>query len=208
MRLNKNGSTVLTCPKCGKDIAGKWATRQHLISIHGVSVRAATNMRDRLAGTGKHSPKERRARKTLHVKCPKTPLLTIERSKQKLTRMVYILVANKSYKYESGRRSRIIYIGTTGKGAIRPATSAVYKASEAFGELHGVRTIKVHVATCRGRRRIRTWEHLESALLAAFRELYFELPHYNKKKGSVRFVEDVSLFQAKALQKLILQFAG
>ncbi len=51
--------------------------------------------------------------------------------------MVYILIANKSYKYDSGVRSHIIYIGTTGKGAHRPATSAVDKASEAFKDLRG-----------------------------------------------------------------------
>lgn len=121
--------------------------------------------------------------------------------------MVYILVANKSYKYPSGRRSRIIYIGTTGKGARRPAISAVNKASEAFGDLYGVKTIEVHIATCRGRKSMKTWEHLESALLVTFRTLHFKLPTYNKKKGSFRYIEDVQLFRHKALQKIILQFA-
>ncbi|HKV95356.1 MAG TPA: hypothetical protein VJW20_22615 [Candidatus Angelobacter sp.] len=122
--------------------------------------------------------------------------------------MVYILVANKTHKYDSGRRSRIIYIGTTGKGADRPAASAVDKASEAFGELHGVKKIEVHIVTCRGRKRVKTWEHLEAALLATFRALYFELPRYNKKKGSVTYVEEIELFRQKALQKLLLQFTS
>ncbi len=121
--------------------------------------------------------------------------------------MVYILVANKSYKYDSGRGSRIIYIGTTGKGAHRPATSAVDKASEAFSELRGVKEIRVHIASCRGRKAMKTWEHLESALLATFRELHWELPKYNKRKGSVDRTEDIRLFRLKALQKLIRQFS-
>lgn len=121
--------------------------------------------------------------------------------------MVYLLVANKSYKYPSGRRSRIIYIGTTGNGAHRPATSAVDKASEAFGELRGLKRIEVHVATCRGRKRMRTWEHLESALIATFRALHFKLPIYNKKRGAVLYMEDIKFFRQKALQNLILQFA-
>jgi hypothetical protein len=121
--------------------------------------------------------------------------------------MVYILVANKSYEYDSGKRSHIIYIGTTGKGAGRPATSAVDKASEAFAELRGVKTIEVHIATCRGRKRMRTWEHLESALLATFRDLHWELPTYNKRKGSVTHMEDVKFFSHRALRKLILRFA-
>jgi hypothetical protein len=120
--------------------------------------------------------------------------------------MVYLLVANKPFKYDSGRRSHIIYIGTTGKGANRPATSAVGKASEAFRELRGVREIKVHIATCRGRKRMKTWEHLESALLATFRELHWELPRYNKRKGSIANTDDISLFSLKALKKIISQF--
>jgi hypothetical protein len=84
--------------------------------------------------------------------------------------MVYILVAKKSYKYPSGRRSQVIYIGTTGKGVRRPATSAVDKASDAFSELRGVREIEAYIATCGGRKAVRTWLHLESSLLAIFRE--------------------------------------
>lgn len=122
--------------------------------------------------------------------------------------MVYILVANKSFKYHSGKRSRIIYIGTTGKGARRPATSAVDKASEAFSELHGVKRIEVYIATCAGRKAMKTWKHLESALLATFMAIHFELPTYNKKKGSGWDIDDATLFRPKALRNLILKFAG
>jgi hypothetical protein len=122
--------------------------------------------------------------------------------------MVYILVANKAYKFKSGRRSRIIYIGTTGKGAQRPATSAVAKASHAFGELRGVKQIEVHIATCGRRRNVRTWQHLESALLATFISLHFELPRYNKKQGADHYPEDIKVFQPRALQKIIREFAS
>jgi hypothetical protein len=140
----------------------------------------------------------------LKVKLSKTSLLTVTRSPQWNKRMVYILVANKSYKYRSGLRSRIIYIGTTGKGAVRPATSAVNKASQAFKTLHGVKTIEVHLATSRGRRAMKTWQYLESALLSTFRGVHFELPIYNKKRGSA-YVED-EVFSQRTLRKLILQF--
>src|SRR5690348_13237428 len=112
----------------------------------------------------------------LRVKCSEKPLLIVRRSGQWNKRMVYILSADKPQKYESGRRSRIVYIGTTGKSSRRPATSAVDKASDAFSELWGVKRIEVHIATCRGRKRMKTWEHLESALLATFRDLHYELP--------------------------------
>jgi hypothetical protein len=76
----------------------------------------------------------------LKVKCSPMSLLTLTRSRQwDKKRMVYILLlGNKYYKYRSGRRSNIIYIGTTGKGAGRPAASAVNKASHVFYKLHGV----------------------------------------------------------------------
>ena len=85
---------------------------------------------------------------SLRVKCSKKPLLTVTRSSQWSNRMVYILVANKLHNYKN-RRSRIVYIGTTGKGAQRPATSAVAKASQAFYKLHGVKEIGVHIVTAK-----------------------------------------------------------
>ena len=144
--------------------------------------------------------------RSLRVKCSKDPLLTVERSNQWATRMVYILIADHYYQYESGRYSQIIYIGTTGKGVRRPATSAVDKASEAFGHLRGVRRIDVHIVTCGGRKAVKTWKHLESSLLAVFRDRYWELPWYNRKKGAIRYAEDVSLFRTKALQNILRKF--
>src|SRR5208337_4837439 len=113
--------------------------------------------------------------RSLRVKCSKKPLLTVTRSRQWGARMVYIVVADKPYKYKSGRRSGVVYIGTTGKGAGRPATSAVAKASQAFTDLRGVKQIEVHIVTCRQRKGSRTWQHLESALLEAFKERYYQL---------------------------------
>ena len=121
--------------------------------------------------------------------------------------MVYILTAKKPQKYKNGR-SRIIYIGTTGKGTQRPATSAVDKASEAFGELRGVREIEVYIVTSGTRQAVRTWEHLESSLLAIFLGRYLELPTYNKKRESIRYAEDVTLFKRKTLEKIILRFVS
>lgn len=120
--------------------------------------------------------------------------------------MVYVLAADRSFKHSNGRRTRIIYIGTTGKGARRPATSAVDKASEAFANLRGVRQIEVHIVTCQRRRAVQTWKHLESALLAAFRDRYYQLPRYNRKRGSMGYAEDVSLFRRKALENLLKRF--
>jgi len=137
----------------------------------------------------------------LRVRCPKQSLLTLTRSRQWTDKIVYILSANKYLKYRNGR-SRIIYIGTTKKGADRPAASAVNKASEVFYKLHGVKTIEVHIATCGPRQKTPTWKRLESSLLDAFRKRYFELPKYNK----VRPKANDGLFGSDALLKLIARF--
>lgn len=137
----------------------------------------------------------------LKVRCPKQPLLTLTRSRQWTDRMVYILAANTYLRYKNGR-SRILYIGTTKKGAGRPAASAANKASEVFYKLHGVKTIEVHVATCAGRKKVPTWKRLESSLLDAFRKRYFELPHQNKVRPRVTD----GLFGTAAMQTLITRF--
>jgi hypothetical protein len=115
--------------------------------------------------------------------------------------MVYILAANKYFKYRNGR-SRIIYIGTTKTGAGRPAASAVNKASQAFGTLHGVKAIEAHIATCRPRKHLKTWKHLEAALLDTFRNRYYQLPKYNKVTPKPK----AGLFVTNALAKIIGRF--
>ncbi|MGD0470632.1 MAG: hypothetical protein ABSA54_19820 [Terriglobales bacterium] len=137
----------------------------------------------------------------LKVKPPKQALLTITRSRQWTDKMVYILAANKPHKYRNGR-SQILYIGTTKRGADRPAASAVNKASAAFYKLRGVKTIDVHIVTCSPRRAMQTWKRLESALLDVFRNRYFQLPRYNK----VRPTTTEGLFSTKALTKIIGKF--
>jgi hypothetical protein len=139
----------------------------------------------------------------LKIKSSKTSLLTITRSPLWSNNMVYILAlaADRSLEYRNGR-SRIIYIGTTKRGAGRPAASAVSKASQAFGRLRGVRTIEVHIATCRPRRRLPTWKHLEAALLDAFWNSYHQLPKYNKVRPKPR----KGLFGYSALAKLVGRF--
>jgi hypothetical protein len=41
---------------------------------------------------------------------------------------------------------------------------------------------------------------------ATFTGLHFRLPIYNKRKGSVDFMEDIRFFREKALKKLLLRF--
>jgi hypothetical protein len=84
----------------------------------------------------------------------------------------------------------------------------VDKASEAFGELRGVKEIEAFIVTSGRRKAVRTWEHLESSLLAIFIGRYLQLPKYNKKRGSIRYADDVTLFKRKTLEQILLRFTA
>lgn len=198
VRVSKDGYILIPCPKCGDHhtIVGGWNFREHLRRIHAMRKAAATKLYKSIKA--QTSGSQRGQMRQLKVRSSKTALLTLTRSRQWTDKMVYILAANKSHKYENGR-SRILYIGTTKKGGNRPAASAVNKASEAFYKLRGVRTIDVHIVTCAPRRAMQTWKRLESALLDVFRNKYFELPRYNKVRPTTR----EGLFNTDALEKII-----
>lgn len=137
---------------------------------------------------------------TLKMKRSKRPSLTLLRSRQwDKKKMAYILVADKSYRTTSGLRSRVIYIGTTAKGAGRPAASAVDKASQVFYKARGVRTIDVYLVTCQGKQATATWRLLEAALIHTFWNIHHQIPTYNKKKPA--HVDGT--FGQRALEKII-----
>ncbi len=55
------------------------------------------------------------------IKVSMKPAVTFTRRALGRRKLVYVALANKSRKYRSGYRSRIVYIGTTRKGAKRIA---------------------------------------------------------------------------------------
>jgi hypothetical protein len=144
-----------------------------------------------------------RKTRTLRVRVSKESALTIDRSRMWKKRLVYILVANKKFKYRSGRRSHILYIGTTGKGARRPAASAVAKAMAIFGDVRGVKQIGVYLLNSDSRPSVRTWQKLESALLALFCQRYYQLPIENKRRGEYVNEEDIRYFRRDNLVKIL-----
>ena len=154
---------------------------------------------------------KKKLRKT-SIRFDDNPAMTVFRARHKLKRVVYVLLADKPQKYGK-KRSRIIYIGESGKrGFERPATSAYRKADQAFGtkksseKLHGVGKIDVHLLTFRGKRNVRLWEELEKNLLAIFANKYKCLPRFNHKgKGSD--VEDIRYFQRSRLDAIIERLA-
>ena len=131
------------------------------------------------------------------------PVMTLSKSRYLKARMVYVLRADRPVKYQKDR-SRIVYIGETGKGPKRPAGSMARMAKEAFNKLHGVRQIDVHAVTCRGRQHVRTWELLERAFLAVFKDIYGEVPRYNLQGKGKRFVlDDISDFNPKRVKNIL-----
>jgi hypothetical protein len=65
----------------------------------------------------------------------------------------------------------------------------------------------IYVASCKSRSGLRGWEYLEDALLALFRQYYYELPKCNDKGKSLRFDTKLRrLFKQESLEKLIMLF--
>lgn len=148
---------------------------------------------------------KRKKRSTLVRFDSSNPAMTLFRSRYWVKRVVYILRADKPQKYSKGR-SRIIYIGESGRGIRRPTASAAAKANAAFGVLRGVKKIDVHLLTFRGKRSVRLWEELERGLLAAFQEKHDCLPCYNIQ-GKSFHVEDVKYFRLRRLRAVIERLA-
>ncbi len=116
----------------------------------------------------------------LNVNLTKNPIMQVQRGAVHKRQCVYVLTVNKPQKYAQGK-SRIIYIGTTEKGAYRVAASAAFQASKVFEKekLFGVRTIYAHILSSKEKPGVETWKKLEFAALMAFKRLHFELPMFN-----------------------------
>src|SRR5271169_592023 len=141
-------------------------------------------------------------RRKINVSCNTSyQVMSIHRTSHWKHHLVYVLKADKPIRY-SKDRSKIVYIGETSSGKQRPAGSAASKAERAFGKLHGVRRLDVHLVTCRGKQRVKTWEELERGLLATFLELYGQLPKYNKQGRKLK-TSDVRLFRRSRLKNIL-----
>src|SRR4051812_29720185 len=105
--------------------------------------------------------------------------MTLGRKALHAARCVYILVTNKHVKYPNGK-SRVVYIGTTKRGARRVASSVAYRAEEAL-ERRGSHTVDAHLLTYTGRTgKHNLWRHLERAALVMFQLEYGSIPILNK----------------------------
>lgn len=135
------------------------------------------------------------------------PCLIIERRAFYANKLVYVLCANKKHRYQWGR-SKIVYIGTTEKGADRIGNSVVNKGRDILDH-HGINQVKAFMVTCSGGRGMKDWpKKLESAFLYNFREYYGCIPLLNKQCGPKQ-KEDVSTnFSEAKIDRAIAYFSN
>lgn len=143
----------------------------------------------------------------MKVSLSKKPVMTVNRHILKKDRLVYLLVGPKPVRYRDGK-SRIVYIGTTKKGADRIAASAAYRAEDIL-DMHGFRYMDVHVVSCKSKQGLKGWRYLEEALLAQFRVNYLDLPRFNVQGNKLKFSDKLeSLFRRKAIDRVLMHFDG
>ena len=141
----------------------------------------------------------------LTIQTGKKPALVINQNALDADRLVYFAVANKKFKYRYGR-SRIVYIGTTQKGAARIASSAASKANDLLS-LHGVTHLEFYVVTCARRQRVKTWRKLERGLLLTFRELYGEIPKCNSQGSKMKWTDEQRFFTQRRLKTTVQKYS-
>lgn len=112
------------------------------------------------------------------------PAITITRKGTSRTELVYVLVANRKYKYPDAR-SKIVYIGMTGAGVRRIANSVAHRAADVL-ELKGFSSFSAHVVHYKAPSKYSEalWKKrptllLERALLIAFQEKFGRPPFCN-----------------------------
>lgn len=141
----------------------------------------------------------------MRVSVNRKPAMTVYRRALRHRKLVYVLAARKTLKYEDGR-SRILYIGTTKKGISRIASSVAHRSKKILNQ-RGVREMDVYVVSCEARPGLKSWGLLERALVAQFRARYFEVPLCNtqlKNKRSNKHLE--GLFKPRVLGKILTIF--
>jgi predicted GIY-YIG superfamily endonuclease len=141
----------------------------------------------------------------LQIKGGKTAVLLIRREAILSEKLIYLAISNKAHQYPHGTSSRIVYIGTTKKGATRVAASAAGKAGD-FLKQHGMRELTFYTLTCNARQNVKTWLKMERAFLLAFRSIYGAVPMFNKQGSRIAEKDEFKLFSRDAVEKKIKEF--
>lgn len=137
----------------------------------------------------------------LSVKYRKPPAVIINRVAFRDKKLVYVALANKKIRYRWGC-SRIVYFGTTKRGARRIAASAAWKGADVLFE-HGVKHLELIIVVCGKTRGVETWKKLERALIIRFREKLGAPPRANATGQNMRWGDERNYFSDKQLDKVI-----
>jgi hypothetical protein len=140
--------------------------------------------------------------KRLKIKFSNYPSIIINRAAFRDDKLVYIARANKKIGYPLRDRSRIVYIGTTKKGARRIASSAAWKGEELLYDF-GMKHLEFNVVTCTRRPGVESWRKLERALIIRFRERFGSPPKANKAGRFWRWKDEKLYFSQDKLDQVI-----
>jgi len=146
-------------------------------------------------------PKSRKRQKVIISPRSEYPVIRVfdswKRLNQSKKKVVYFIRGDKPVKYRRGKRSRILYIGSTERNAKRPFESLRDRAEKLFEE-RGIRSLDVVYIEARGRKRLEKLEEmLEDACLYQFRNYYGLVPTGNIA-GSERLPLDNDVRRARA----------
>jgi hypothetical protein len=138
----------------------------------------------------------------LNLSLKATPALVVTRIAIGDQKLVYVLIADKTFSYPYGPKSAIAYIGTTKKGVARIAGSAAERAQEILS-LHGVKKVTSRILTCGPRQKVKTWLKLERAMLLMFRAEYGSVPKCNSHGKNMKETDEFTYFSREAVRKMV-----
>ncbi len=116
-------------------------------------------------------------------------------------KLVYVILAERKQQYTNGK-SQVVYIGTTQNGVSRVASSAADKTDKVLS-LRGVRHFTVRIVTCAAKQNVKSWTKLERALILQFRELYGEVPKFNKSGKKIRETDEFKHFRRERIRTIV-----
>lgn len=142
--------------------------------------------------------------KSITIREASRPAMTITRAALRAEKVVYLICSARPQKYDMGR-SRILYIGTTSRGAKRYATSLSHKAIACL-RAWGVRELNIHTLTPGGDHEDKHWLTLEGDLLRAFKARYGSVPLKNTAGKNYRISELSGSFTRKRLDSILTKY--
>jgi len=138
----------------------------------------------------------------LNVSLREPAALSVARIRKPRQDLVYILCARRKLRYNRGR-SRIVYIGKTGRGLNRITESVAERAPKILA-LHGVASFAAHVLTATQQTGVKSALKLERALLIAFRDRFGSVPKCNSKGQRMKAADEFTVLFARSRIEAII----